>query len=92
MKKALNLKKGKGLKNRALKDAKTLAFFCDFVDPFFLAKTGGWQKNVMTTRSGVKNYVEIRIRIVKSSSDDPETAIFHFFDAFLTETGEGPKP
>ena len=46
----------------------------------------------MTTKSGVKEYVEIRIRIVKSSSDDPKTASFHFFDFFLTKPGEGPKP
>ena len=66
--------------------------FCIFFDPHNLAKTWVWQKNVMTTKSGVKKYVEIRIRIVKSSSDDPKTAIFYFFDVFLTEPGEGPKP
>ena len=66
--------------------------FCNFLDPHNLAKTWVWQKTVMTTISGVKNYVEIRIRIVKSSSDDPKTAIFHFLDDFLTEPGEGPKP
>ena len=41
-------------------------------------------------KSGVKNYVEIRIRKLKSSTDDPKTAIFHFFDFFLTEPEEGP--
>ena len=41
-------------------------------------------------KSGVKNYVEIRIRKLKSSTDDPETTIFHVFDIFLTEPGEGP--
>ena len=75
-----NLKKGKGLKNRASKK-RTHVFFCTFFDPHNLAKTGVWQTTVMTTRSGVTNYVEIRIRIVKSSSDDPKTTIFHFLYA-----------
>ena len=62
-----------------------------FFDHVFLADTWVWQKTVMTIGSGVKNYVEIRIRIVKSSSGDPKTAISHVFDVFLTEPGEGPK-
>ena len=83
-------KMGRGLKNRALKKAEILAFFCTFFDPFFLANSWVWQKTVMTIGSGVKNYVEIRYRIPKSSTDDPKTTIFHFFDIFLTEPGEGP--
>ena len=42
----------------------------------------GLAKNVITTKSGVKKYVEIRIRIPKSSSDDPKTAIFDFSKFF----------
>ena len=56
----------------------------------FLAKTRVWQKNVITIGSGVKKYTEWCIRIPKSSTDDPKTTIFHFFDFFLTEPGEGP--
>ena len=66
--------------------------FLHFFDPHNLAKTGVWRKNVLTTKSGIKSYVEIRTRIVKSSSDDPKTAIFYLFDVFLTEPGEGPEP
>ena len=84
------LEKGKGLKNRASKKNEKQVYFCIFVDPFFLANSWVWQKTVMTIGSGVKNYVEIRIRKLKSSTDDPKTAIFHFFDIFLTEPGEGP--
>ena len=65
-------------------------FFCTLFDPFFLANSWVWQKTVMTIGSGVKNYVEIRIRKLKSSTDDPKTAIFYFFIFFLTEPGEGP--
>ena len=87
-----NLKKGKGLKNRALKKAKTYAFCCTFFDPHNLAKTCAWQKNDITIGSGVRKYAEWCIRIAKSSTDDPKTVIFYFFDVFLTEPGRGPKP
>ena len=74
------LKKGKGLKNRGLKKVKnTCVLFLHFFDPHNLAKTWVWQKSVMTRRWGLKNYVEIRIRIVKSPSDQPKTAIFNLF-------------
>ena len=66
--------------------------FCTLFDLFFLANSWVWQKTVMTIGSGVKKYVEIRYRIPKSSTDDPKTIIFHFFDIFLTEPGEGRKP
>jgi len=54
-----------------------------FFDPFFLAKTGVWQKTVITTRLGVKKYAGWCTRIPKSSSDDPCLALFHFFCIFL---------
>ena len=58
----------------------------------FLAKTRVWQKMVMTMKTAIKNCVEIHDPKLKSSSDDPKTAIFHFFVIFLTEAGQGPKP
>ena len=70
----------------------SFAIRLQFVDPFFLANAWVWQKMVITIGSGVKNYVEIHDPWLKSSTDDPKTAIFHFFDFFLTEPGEGPKP
>ena len=38
----------------------------EFFDPFFLAKTGVWQKTDITTRSGVKKYAGWCTRIPKS--------------------------
>ena len=64
--------------------------FFHIFDPHNLAKTGVWQKNVITMKSGIKNCVGIHDPMPKSSSDDPKTAIFHFFHIFLTEAGEGP--
>ena len=45
---------------------------------------------VITMKTAIKNCVEIHDPKLKSSSDDPKTAIFHFFVIFLTEAGEGP--
>ena len=47
---------------------------------------------VMTMKTAIKNCVEIHDPMPKSMSDDPKTAIFHFFVIFLTEAGQGPKP
>ena len=80
------------LKKGPLKGPKNKRFFALFVDPFFSANPWVWQKMVITIGSGVKNYVEIHDPRLKSSTDDPKTAIFHFFDFFLTEPGEGPYP
>ena len=66
--------------------------FYDFFGLFFLAKTRVWQKMVMTMKTAIKNCVEIHDPKLKSSSDDPKTAIFHVFVIFLTEAGQGPKP
>ena len=66
--------------------------FYDFFWPFFLAKTRVWQKNVITMKTAIKNCVEIHDPMPKNMSDDPKTAIFHFFVIFLTEAGQGPKP
>ena len=77
-----DLEKGKGLKNRALQICKNI-IFVDFFDPHNLAKTGVWQKTVITTRSGVKKYAGWCTRIPKSSSDDPFFALFHFLGIFL---------
>ena len=49
----------------------------------FLSKKKVWQKNVITTRSGVKKYAGWCTRIPKSSSDDPFLALFHFLGIFL---------
>ncbi len=65
--------KKKGLKKRAFKKRFLRRFFCTLFDPSFLANSWVWQKTVMTIGSGVKNYVEIRIRKLKSSTDDPKT-------------------
>ena len=65
---------------------------CNIFDPLFLAKTGVLQKTVIANGSGVKKYAEWCIRIPKSSTDDPKTAISYLFDDFLTEAGEGPGP
>ena len=62
----------------------------DFFDPHNLAKTWVWQKMAITMKSGIKNCVGIHDPMPKSSSDDPQTAIFHFLLCFLTEAGEGP--
>ena len=64
--------------------------FLFFFDPHNLAKTVVWQKMVIAMKSGIKNCVEIHDPMLKSSSDDPKTAIFHFFIIFLTEAREGP--
>ena len=47
---------------------------------------------VITMKTAIKNCVEIHDPKLKSSSDDPKTAIFHVFVIFLTEPGQGPKP
>ena len=54
-----------------------------FIDTFLLARTGVWQKNVITTRSGVKKYAGWCTRIPKSSSDDPFLTLFYFSGIFL---------
>ena len=64
----------------------------DFFGLFFLAKTRVWQKMVITMKTAIKNCVEIHDPKLKSMSDDPKTAIFHFFVIFLTKAGQGPKP
>ena len=45
---------------------------------------------VITMKTAIKNCVEIHDPKLKSSSDDPKTAIFHVFVIFLTEAREGP--
>ena len=62
-----------------------------FFWPFFLSKNKGLAKN-MTMKTAIKNCVEIHDPKLKNMSDDPKTAIFHFFVIFLTEAGQGPKP
>ena len=52
----------------------------DLFDSHNLAKTGVWQKNVITMKLGVKNCVGIHDPMPKSSSEDTKTAIFHFFE------------
>ena len=66
--------------------------FC-FFDPHNLAKTGVWQKMVITMKSGMKNCVEIHDPMPKSSSDDPKTAIFLYFLSFSwPRPGKGINP
>ena len=46
-----------------------------FFGPFFLAKTRVWQKMVIAMKTAIKNCVGIHDPKLKSSSDDPKTAI-----------------
>ena len=62
--------------------------FLKIFDPHNLAKTGVWQKMVITMKSGTKNCVGIHDPMPKSSSDDPKTGIFHLLFILLTKAGE----
>ena len=69
-----------------------MCFFALFLTLFSQQILGFGKQTVITIGSGVKNCVEIHDPWLKSSTDDPKTAIFHLFVFFLTEPGQGPYP
>ena len=66
--------------------------FCHFVWPFFLSKNKGLAKNGYDHENGHKKLCGNPWSKLKSSSDDPKTAIFHFLSFFWPRPGKGLNP